>query len=187
MSTRQKWVLWLWIVATIAMGLYPPWTGDKDLVETFSWPAFSVLEPADDVRVDVPRLVIGWLAMTVLAAGLCFAWPFPERPLRRAAGLFARVGELLRRGIRALADAFGASERPPNLRRAVRQGILIGGVLTLVIGAVGFVHRARTAHLTPEEFMRSWAWTHQQPEALPSGQPTESFEQFLKSQSASRK
>ncbi len=71
MTTRQRLVIWGWIAAIVAAGIYPPWAQR-------SYPAgyhLIIAPPNRSLHVDHSRLMIEWFIATVVAAGLYFAWP----------------------------------------------------------------------------------------------------------------
>lgn len=71
MTTRQRFVIWGWIGAIVASGIYPPWAQHDN-------PAgyhLIIAPPNRSLHVDHSRLTIEWFIVTVVAIGLYFAWP----------------------------------------------------------------------------------------------------------------
>jgi hypothetical protein len=76
MSNRQKLIVWGWIAAISASGLFPPWTSWREgggFPERY-YLIFGAMYRSS-VRIDVARLAIEWIVLTVIAAGLYFTWP----------------------------------------------------------------------------------------------------------------
>jgi len=80
MERRQQIVVWIWIAAVVAAGLFPPWT-DRGLSEGYH----SLFGPPHSrMHIDQSRLMLEWLLTSVLAAGTVFAWPERGRSLKLA-------------------------------------------------------------------------------------------------------
>jgi hypothetical protein len=76
MSARQKVVIWGWIIAIVVSGLLPPWAAmsDNGVAPQPYYPIFAAMHHGP-IRLDVARLTVEWIMITVIAAGLYFAWP----------------------------------------------------------------------------------------------------------------
>jgi hypothetical protein len=76
MTVRQRVIVWGWIAAIVASGLFPPWTywSDNTVFPKGYYPIFTTANHGP-IRVDVARLFIEWILLTAVAAGLYFAWP----------------------------------------------------------------------------------------------------------------
>jgi hypothetical protein len=74
MNQRQTIIVWLWIAAIVALGLYPPW------LQNHLRAGYDLLFLGKEWKhVNYPDLILEWALATVLAAGFYFAWPFKRR------------------------------------------------------------------------------------------------------------
>jgi len=74
MNTRQRWIVWGWTAAMTGVSIYPPWRHRG----TYGGPNgyhLLFLPPVRPISVDIPRLIVEWISISVIAACLYFTWP----------------------------------------------------------------------------------------------------------------
>lgn len=79
MTGRRRVVIWLWIAAVLAAGIFPPWAQSgypRGYYLLFSPPPYA------RSHIDSSRLIVEWVLISVVALGCIFAWP--ERAARKA-------------------------------------------------------------------------------------------------------
>ncbi len=70
MNKRQKTLLWCGVIIILIMGLYPPWYAKNGTYRySYGYDFISDIEG----RIDVTRLVLQWLIVTIATTGLFFA------------------------------------------------------------------------------------------------------------------
>src|SRR5947209_5778539 len=64
-------IIWTWILAVVALGIFPPWATRYSAGKY----GFLFLPPNSATHVDLSRLSVQWLLVTLVSAGAHFAWP----------------------------------------------------------------------------------------------------------------
>ncbi len=103
-SKRQRFVFWFGLAVFILLGIFPPWTqvnrfrgqiwSSVNLSYSFiALPPAPETDPDPDGRVTIPtvkidgtRLMIGWVCVSVLTAGLIIGLGFQEKHKASAPG-----------------------------------------------------------------------------------------------------
>jgi hypothetical protein len=78
MTLRQRIIVWVWIVAIVALGIYPPWefrNGPPSRYYLLFAPPIGV----GRIEVDTSRLVIEWLITTAIAGAAYFTLRTPTK------------------------------------------------------------------------------------------------------------
>ena len=73
MTARERFIIWGWIAVVVVAGIFPPWAQ-----RGFPAGYHLIFAPPSNrgaIHVDQSRLMIEWIIVTAIAAGLCFAWP----------------------------------------------------------------------------------------------------------------
>lgn len=144
MSIRRIRIVWGLIGTLVATGLCPPWSyTSRDQPAGYF---LIFLQPHQPVHVDLTRLVVEWVVLSVVAIGLYFAWPFGSRE--------------------------GSSLPPMNYRRGLLRvfGVLASAWVVLVLlGALSGrwepwrsfeQSEERVPLISPEEFLKESAAPH---------------------------
>lgn len=76
MTTRQRYVVWAWIGLIVASCIYPPWHQGN------SSRGYGLIFAPPYATVDVSRLILEWVAISALLAGLFFVCPAAPLPRR---------------------------------------------------------------------------------------------------------
>jgi hypothetical protein len=77
MTVRQRVIVWVWITAIVASGLFPPWEyWSENTVFPKGYYPLLISMNHGPIRVDEARLLIEWILLTAVAGGLYFAWPW---------------------------------------------------------------------------------------------------------------
>ena len=69
MTTRQRYIVGAWLGLIVATCIYPPWQQGN------SSRGYGLIFAPPYAAVDLSRLVLEWVAISALLAGLCFFWP----------------------------------------------------------------------------------------------------------------
>lgn len=67
MSDRQRIIVWIGVGLVFATGLFPPWTSDSH--SRYAW----LFTPPSAMRLDFPRLAVGWILILVFISAMLFA------------------------------------------------------------------------------------------------------------------
>ena len=70
MRMRQKFIVWLWVIAITLSGMFPPWLG---VYENGAFPAGYYLifsPPHKPIHIDQYRLAVEWITITAIGGGL---------------------------------------------------------------------------------------------------------------------
>jgi hypothetical protein len=78
MTGRRRIVIWVWIAAVLAAGVFPPWA--QGGYPRGYYLLFSPLPTR--AHIDSSRLNLEWVLISAVALGFLFAWP--ERTARKA-------------------------------------------------------------------------------------------------------
>jgi hypothetical protein len=74
MDTRRKAIIWVCALLIVATSLYPPWiAGVNQINEGYGW---LFRPPIAIAHVDLSRLLIPWVMIAAIGAGLFCAWPY---------------------------------------------------------------------------------------------------------------
>jgi hypothetical protein len=76
MTTRQRYVVWAWIGLIVASCVCPPWHQGN------SSRGYALIFAPPHAAVDLPRLVLEWVAVSAVLAGLYFVRPAAARAPR---------------------------------------------------------------------------------------------------------
>jgi hypothetical protein len=79
MTGHRRVVIWAWIAAVLAAGIFPPWVQGgypRGYYLLFSPPPYT------RAHIDSSQLIVEWVLMSVVALGCIFAWP--KRAARKA-------------------------------------------------------------------------------------------------------
>ena len=76
MTTRQRHIVWAWIGLIVASCICPPWHQGN------SSRGYGLIFAPPYATVDLSRLVLEWVAISALLAGLYFFWPAAPHPQR---------------------------------------------------------------------------------------------------------
>lgn len=72
---RQTFVVWTCIAAVVALGLFPPWAGRGGYPLGYH----LIFTPPPQVSgIDQSRLILEWVLVLVVTAGLLLRWPLQE-------------------------------------------------------------------------------------------------------------
>jgi hypothetical protein len=72
-DNRQRVIIWIGILLVLAAGAYPPWTHGKNSLD---WLFAKTYGPA---HVDFTRLLIEWIMIAIVTAGVACAAPIELR------------------------------------------------------------------------------------------------------------
>lgn len=75
-TSRQRCAAWIWIALIVATCVCPPWHQGN------SSRGYALIFAPPYATVDLSRLVLEWVAISALLAGLYFFWPAAPRPRR---------------------------------------------------------------------------------------------------------
>ena len=67
MANRKRVIIWAWVAALVAAGVFPPWAHrgcQMGIIWLFAPPTYW------SIQVDISRLLIGWVIATAIA-GAC--------------------------------------------------------------------------------------------------------------------
>lgn len=95
MNNRRKCIVWAWIAVVAGMGMFPPWGHHEEA--TYWSHGYHVVFENQIGSIDAPRLILQWFIVTLVAAGLYFAWP--GIPVRRWLANWRAFSEAHRIGV----------------------------------------------------------------------------------------
>ncbi len=75
LTHRRLLIIWVWLAAFVAMGIFPPWTTRSGYTRGYG---FIFSPPNQAVHLDQSRLVVQWMIITLIAGVLYFVWPSPK-------------------------------------------------------------------------------------------------------------
>ena len=74
MSARQRWIVWGWTAAMTAASAYPPWHFNYSGRGPSGY-HLLFLPPGKPISIDILRLMVEWISISVIAVCLYVAWP----------------------------------------------------------------------------------------------------------------
>jgi hypothetical protein len=91
MAARDRFIIWGWIAVVVAAGIFPPWD-QRGYPEGYHL-IFSPPRNRGAIHVDQSRLMIEWIIVTAIVAGLRFAWPVGKPEDIRPGDVFEEEGK----------------------------------------------------------------------------------------------